>query len=148
MFLSTMLRQVRATLSVDAATLSLTGTFLTASAGLPTEDLPDLLESTGYGPAHEAIASGLPVVIADLAEADVLARFPRYASVALASCIRSVTVIPLLATGISVGTLHLYRYAPVALSPEDLLEAESIAVTIAGRIWLQPQAAAHDVAAR
>jgi GAF domain-containing protein len=147
MVLSSLLRHVRATLSVDAASLSLTGTFLTASAGLPTPELADVLQKAGHGPAHETIASRRPVVIQDLAEPEALARFPRYASVALASCIRSVAVFPLIAGDVVIGTLHLYRYAPKALSAAELVEVRSIADVIAKRIALQPRPVTHDVTA-
>jgi hypothetical protein len=119
----------------DAAGLSLTGlrtgSAISFSDGLPTEDLQQRLDRIDPGPGHYAAAHDCLVLIADLAEPEPMARFPDYVSTALIGCVRSVSVIPLGSAEARLGTLELYRYWPKALADEELDEALTFAAMIA-----------------
>lgn len=131
-----------AAVRADAAGLSLaglrTGSAITFSDGLPTEDLQQRLDRIEQGPGHYAAAHDCLVLIADLAEPEPMTRFPEYTSAALIGCVRSVSVIPLGTAAARLGTLELYRYWPQALAEEELDAALTFAAMITEVIMAGP----------
>ena len=82
--------------------------------------LEELQFTTGEGPAAEDFRLGSPVLIPDL-EA-VAARWPGFASAAIAAGAQALFALPLQVGAIRVGVLTLYRAKPGALAPEALAD--------------------------
>lgn len=82
--------------------------------------LEELQFTTGEGPAAGDLRLGSPMLIPDL-EA-VAARWPGFASAAIAAGARAMFALPLQAGAIRVGMLTLYRAEPGGLPPEALAD--------------------------
>jgi hypothetical protein len=83
--------------------------------------LEELQFTTGEGPAGEDLRLGSPVLIPDLESA--AARWPGFASAAVAAGARAMFALPLQAGAIRVGVLTLYRAQPGPLAPQELADA-------------------------
>jgi hypothetical protein len=81
--------------------------------------------SLGEGPAWEAVASGGPVVVADLGHVD--GRWPVFSSEASASGVGSMLAVPLQVGAIKVGVLDLYRDDAQPLASRDFADAIAVA---------------------
>jgi hypothetical protein len=101
------------------------------------EELEDLQATLGAGPCVEAIRTGLPVLIPELAEHhSEVGR--AYVSHALSSGVRAVFSFPLQSGDIQLGTLDLYRHTAGPL--DELQTADAWVLTeIATRSMLAQQ---------
>jgi hypothetical protein len=82
--------------------------------------LEELQFSTGEGPGEEDFGFGSPMLVPDLELA--AARWPGFASAAVAAGARAVFAFPLQAGAIRVGMLSLYRARPGPLTPGELAD--------------------------
>ena len=96
------------------------------AAGVALEDLQFTL---GQGPGLEAVADGMPVLVADLREQ--AARWPGFAPGAIELKVRAVFAFPLRIGAISVGVLTAYRALPGLLTSGQLADALALADAIA-----------------
>jgi hypothetical protein len=87
--------------------------------------IEDLQFTLGEGPCVDAVASGSPVLIPDLAEFDDIAveRWPAFLEGAGAAGVRAVFALPMRIGAISVGVMDLYREQPGGLAAEELSAA-------------------------
>jgi hypothetical protein len=92
-------------------------------------DLEELCLTVGEGPGADALA-GSPALVADLATAQCLARWPVYAPAAVRAGVRAVFALPLAVGGIRLGVLDLYRRRPGELDREQLTDALILADTV------------------
>jgi hypothetical protein len=85
----------------------------------------------GEGPGLDAVTSGVPVLVADLAEAG--ARWPAFAPAAVELGVRAVFAFPLRIGAISVGTMLAHRLSAGPLATGQIVDALALAdvVTIA-----------------
>lgn len=96
------------------------------------DDVAERLEwaqiTLGEGPGVEAVASGGPVVAADLTAPN--GRWPNFAGEAAAAGIGALYALPLEIGAIRVGVLNLYRDAPAALNTKDFADVITVAELI------------------
>lgn len=92
-------------------------------------EVEELTLTLGEGPGVEALADG-PELVADLAEADCLARWPVFAPAAARAGVRAVFALPLRIGGIRLGVLNLYRAQPGGLDREQLADVLVLADTL------------------
>lgn len=84
----------------------------------------ELQFTLGEGPCVDAFATGAPVLVSDFGpHAPVSARWPVFASLALAAGICAVYAFPLHAGAVGLGTYALYHDRVLVLGPDDLAEA-------------------------
>jgi hypothetical protein len=91
-------------------------------------EVEELTLTLGEGPGVDALTGG-PALVADLTEADCLARWPMFAPAALCAGVRAVFALPLQVGGIRLGALDLYRAGPGDLDREQLADALVLADT-------------------
>jgi hypothetical protein len=91
-------------------------------------EVEELALTLGEGPGVDALTGG-PALVADLAAADCLARWPVFAPAALQAGVRALFALPLQVGGIRLGVLDLYRAAPGELDREQLADALVLADT-------------------
>jgi GAF domain len=109
---------------IDAAAISLVfdginvGTL--GASGASARAYDELQFTLGEGPCLDSVAHRAPVVVADLADPDVV-RWPAYGTAMLTHQIRGVYAMPVVVAGQYVGALDLFRSDP------DLLDAEQLA---------------------
>jgi GAF domain/ANTAR domain len=92
-----------------------------ADAGRHSSVITDLQFELGEGPCLEACASGIPVLLPDLA--DGAARWPVFAAAAARPGVRAEFCFPLGVGAICIGVFDLYRDEPGMLSEEQLADA-------------------------
>jgi GAF domain/ANTAR domain len=123
-------------LDVDGAALSiLTGTEARQSL-CATDPVAQLLEELQFGlnegACIEAATTGVPVLVADVAEGVERARWPVFASAVLErSPVRALFALPLRWGSVSLGVLDLYRREPGPLSEPEVRDAAAAADTAA-----------------
>lgn len=83
--------------------------------------LEDLQLTVGEGPGLVAAASDGPVLVAELAAAQV--RWPAFTAGALAEGVAAVFAFPLVLGAIRLGSLDCYRTTPGPLSPDQVSDA-------------------------
>lgn len=105
------------------------------------EQLADLQVTLGEGPCTEAVATGRPVVVPDLA-GDVPAHWGRYAQEALTRGVRALFTFPLQAGTLQLGALDLYRLSPGPLTPDQTADA-GLLTDIASRSMLAQKDRIH-----
>jgi ANTAR domain len=76
------------------------------------EQLAELQLMLGEGPSYEALATGAPVLAADLDDADCARRWPGFAAEARRAGAAAVFAFPLTAGAIGTGVMGLYRGTP------------------------------------
>ena len=79
------------------------------------------------GPCIDAVATGRPVAVPDIAAGDASKRWPDYTVAAKTAGIQAVAGIPMLAEGVAVGAVNLYDSPPREWSAEDLRVATTFA---------------------
>lgn len=95
--------------------------------------LEELQVTLGRGPSLDAIAEGVPVLVADLrADADAATRWPAFTHAALAAGIESLYMLPMRvgAARFGVFAIYLQRIAgigPGPLAPRELADADVLA---------------------
>jgi GAF domain-containing protein len=106
----------------------------------------DLEVTLGEGPGADAFASGVPVLVSDLAATDGLwAQYPRAAERA---GVRAVYAFPLRIGAARVGLLTLYRNAPHRLTDSELATCHGVAEAVTHvLVGLQSGAHAETLAA-
>ncbi len=72
------------------------------------------------GPCIDAVATGRPVTMSDIAGGEASKRWPDYTVAAKTAGIQAVAGIPMLAEGAAVGAVNLYESQPRDWSAEDL----------------------------
>lgn len=98
--------------------------------------IEDLQLTLGEGPCVDAAASGMPVLLPDLDDADDVAveRWPTFMEGAASAGVRAVFAFPLRVGAISVGVIDLYRDSPGELSavelPAALMAADAAALAL------------------
>jgi hypothetical protein len=119
-------------------TLPVTGAGLTVVGGpgrhsriAATDDvsghIEDLQVLLGQGPCIDAMASGAPVLVPDMAEPAVGARWPAFTPAAAAVGVRASFALPLLVNELRLGALDLYRDDVGPLETRDVEEAQAYA---------------------
>ena len=98
-------------------------------------DIEDLQFTLGEGPCVDAVATGAPVLIPDLAEADLdTGRWPAFMKGAENAGVKAVFAFPLRIGAISLGALDLYRDEVGDLAKDELpaimMAAHSAAVAL------------------
>ena len=81
-------------------------------------------ESAGEGPCVDAVAAGVPMVLAD---GDGWGRWSRYGPAAVAAGFGSVAALPLTAHGEPLGVFDVYREESGGFAAEDLAAARTLA---------------------
>jgi len=79
------------------------------------------------GPCIDAVATGRPVAVPDIAAGDASKRWPDYTVAAKTAGIQAVAGIPMLAEGVAVGAVNLYDSQLRDWSAEDLRVATTFA---------------------
>ena len=87
--------------------------------------LEELQFTLGEGPCVDALATGRPVLVADVTGA--ADRWPIYSSAVGERGVRSVFAFPLLAGSASVGVLDVFRGRPGAMNEEDVAQSLTFA---------------------
>ena len=93
-----------------------------AGAGRHASTVTGLQMDLGEGPCLQAYASGVPVLLPDLAAEDAN-RWPAFAAAALAVGVHAEFSLPLTVGRSGIGTLDLCRDRPGMLSDEHLADA-------------------------
>jgi GAF domain-containing protein len=93
--------------------------FVTASVETISE-LERVQETLQKGPCVEAISTGRPVTVEDLAAGDIGLRWPEYAAQAKASGVGAVAAVPLQTGNQTLGALDLYNEDPRDWSTVDV----------------------------
>ncbi|MBS2552091.1 GAF and ANTAR domain-containing protein [Catenulispora sp. NL8] len=101
------------------------GTVLAFGAQAVSAALEDLEFTLGEGPSLEAVASGVPVLTAELAAAQ--RRWPAFTGPALQLGVNAVFAFPLRIGAIDLGTLTAYRATVGALNPGQVTDALALA---------------------
>jgi GAF domain-containing protein len=91
--------------------------------------LEELTLTLGEGPGVDALADG-PALVADLAAAECLARWPVFAPAAAQAGVRAVFALPLRIGAIRLGVLDLYRAEPGGLDRPRLADSLFLADTM------------------
>jgi GAF domain/ANTAR domain len=110
-------------LEVDGAAISLMhegttrGTF--GSSGEMSRRLDEFQFTLGEGPCLDAVAQGLPILVADLGAASEQ-RWPAYAEAVLAAGVQAVFATPVVIAAVGVGAIDVFRRQPGPLSPDRL----------------------------
>lgn len=105
------------------------------------EQLEDLQVSLGEGPCTEAVRTGRPVLVPDLAGHHTVS-WPQFATAALARGVRALFTFPLQAGDVQLGALDLYRVAPGPLTPDQVTDAQLL-TGIANRSMLAQKNRIH-----
>lgn len=84
------------------------------------ETLEQLQFTLGEGPCFDASASGSPVLVPDLADADLAARWPMFLHEATRHHVGAIFAFPLRIGAIALGAADLYRRSPGPLGREQL----------------------------
>lgn len=96
-----------------------------------TDDVSDQIEDLqvllGQGPCVDAVSSGAPVLVGDLAVADVGTRWPIFTPAAASIGVRASFSVPLLVGDLRLGALDLYRTRVGPLHPAQVAEAQDYA---------------------
>jgi len=90
--------------------------------------LEELTLTLGEGPGVDATTGG-PVLVADLAAPQCLARWPAFAPAAMEAGVRAVFALPLQIGAIHLGAMTLYRAGPGDLGPGQLVDVLVLADT-------------------
>lgn len=77
----------------------------------------------GEGPCVDALAGGVPVLVADLGRASLAERWPAFTPTALEAGVRAAFAFPLQIGAIRIGAMDLYRDRTGSLENTDLMEA-------------------------
>jgi hypothetical protein len=101
------------------------GTVLAFGAQSVSAALEDLQFTLGQGPSREAAATGVPVLVAELASA--AARWPGFTPAALELGVNAVFVFPLRIGAINLGTLTAHRATAGPLHPGQVTDALALA---------------------
>lgn len=115
-------------LGVEGASLTLQPPTTTQSTpigawGEHAAHLDEVERTVGEGPCLEASATAAPVSEPDLASTT---RWPAFATAMLATPVRAVFGYPLRVEDLVLGALNLYRTEPLALDPDQHLDAQAI----------------------
>jgi GAF domain-containing protein len=89
-------------------------------------------ENWQKGPCIDAVASGGPVAVPDIAAEEASRRWPDYTIAAKTAGIQAVAGIPMLAEGAAIGAVNLYDSQPRHWSVEDLRVATIFASIATG----------------
>jgi transcriptional regulator with GAF, ATPase, and Fis domain len=99
---------------------------------------------TEEGPCQDCFATGVPVSVIDLADAND--RWPRFAPKALASGFRSVQAVPLRLRGTILGAMNLFLTEPGGISDDSLTVIQAMAdVATIGLLQQRELHRAHTV---
>lgn len=101
------------------------GTVLSWGKGETSAALDEAGFTLGEGPGRDCVSAGVPVLVADLA--DAAARWPAFTPAALDLGVRAVFALPLRIGAISVGTLVAHRGTPGLLRNGQLVDALALA---------------------
>lgn len=116
---------------VSGVGLSVTGGSGRQTKVAATDDVSDHVEDLqvllGQGPCIDAMSKGRPVLVPDLGEPAVSARWPAFAPAAAAIGVRATFAVPLLAGDVRLGSIDLYRDAVGDLGSPQLAEVETYA---------------------
>jgi AmiR/NasT family two-component response regulator len=113
-------------LGVSGAGISMVGGTGTTGVVCSTDEvsarIEDLQVTLGEGPCVDAVASGSPVLVADIEDrVDLLTeRWPAFLEAAIDAGVRAVFAFPLRIGAISLGALDLYRKMPGPLDADAL----------------------------
>ncbi len=110
-----------------------------AGAGRHARTVAGLQMELGEGPCLQACASGVPVLLPDLAAADAN-RWPAFAAAALANGVQAEFSLPLSVRPGGIGTLDLCRDTPGMLTEEHLADALVAADIARDAVLYQPYA--------
>jgi hypothetical protein len=108
-----------------------------------TRELDELQYAEGDGPCLEALASGLPVFVTDMATES---RWTPYPERAMQIGARSSMSYPLISGEIAIGALNLYAFEPLAPGPPMQARAAHIAEHAAGALAVALRIAEHSKA--
>jgi hypothetical protein len=109
---------------VDSAAISIVfdganiGTL--GASGTTARELDELQFTLGEGPCLDAVESGVPILILDLADVDVPPPWSAYGRALLDHQIRGVYALPVMVAGQCVGSLDLFRRQPGLLRADYL----------------------------
>jgi GAF domain-containing protein len=101
-------------------------------------------ESSQEGPCIDAVASGGPVAVPDIAAGDADQHWPDYVVAAKSAGIQAVAGIPMLADGLAIGAVNLYDEERRDWSSEDLRVAAVFATIATGYLSHASAARQHQ----
>jgi GAF domain/ANTAR domain len=109
---------------VDTGSLTTLGTSDAAAA-----KIEELQFTVGVGPCVDAVNSGGPVLVRDLADGTdpVGGRWPEFSTAAVEAGVRAVFAFPLIIGAITLGVIDLYRDTPGMLTADELSRALLVA---------------------
>ncbi len=118
-------------LAVDGVGLSMTNGPGQHSKVAATDDVSDRIEDLqvlfGQGPCVDAVATGAPVLVDDLAGPDVGTRWPIFTPAAAALGVCASFSVPLIVGEMRLGAMDLYRRDIGPLHPAQVAEAQDYA---------------------
>jgi hypothetical protein len=140
---------VVAALPVDGVGLSVTGGPGQQNRVAATDEvsgrIEDLQVLLGQGPCVDAVATGVPVLVSDVAEPGASARWPAFIPAVATMGVQASFAIPLLVGDLRIGAMDLYRGVTGPLEPDDVAHAEDLA-SAAVEILLRLQLERPDAA--
>lgn len=111
-----------------AVTLAATPRETVYASDLTASAMEELTLTLGEGPGVDALSDG-PALVADLAAAGCLRRWPAFAPAAVSAGLRAMFALPLQVGGVHVGVMDLYRAQPGGVSGDQLADALLLADT-------------------
>ena len=118
-------------LAVDGVGLSMTDGTGQHNKVAATDDVSDRIEDLqvllGQGPCVDAVATGVPVLVDDLAGPDVETRWPIFTPAAAALGVSASFSLPLVVGDMRLGAMDLYRTDVGPLHPAQVAEAQDYA---------------------
>src|SRR5690348_10131541 len=117
--------------------------FVMGVTGPVSEQLAELQLMLGEGPCHDVLASGAPVLAADLGDAESGRRWPAFTPAARQLGAGAVFAFPLIVGAIRAGVLGMYRGSPGPLPDRQLgdllILADAATVLLLGRAHRYPE---------
>jgi GAF domain-containing protein len=101
-------------------------------------------ENWQEGPCVDAVASGSPVAVQDIAAGDAAEHWPDYVAATKTAGVHAVAGIPMLAEGEAIGAVNLYDSQPRHWSAEDLRVATIFATIATGYLTHASAAQQHQ----
>lgn len=124
-----------ATIDADGAGLSLVSSMAKREPIFSSDDTAVTVErlqfTLGEGPCVDATSAGSPVLIPDLEDSSVAARWPAFVAEVAEAGVRAMFAFPVRIGAIELGVVDVYRRRPGSLSPEDLATALSAVDAVA-----------------
>jgi hypothetical protein len=136
-------------LAVDGVGLSMTNGPGQHRKVVATDEVSDRIEDLqvilGQGPCVDAVSTGAPVLVDDLAGRDVGTRWPMFTPAAAALGVRASFSVPLVVGSLRLGAMDLYRCQVGPLHPDRVVDALDYAGAAVNLLLEQQRALPADL---